>query len=186
MIERFVDAVRRRSRAPIALVALTDTKMIGCRDPLGIRPLVIGDFEGSFILASETCALDIIGARYVRDVEPGELVIISDDGLEIAAPVRTTRRRASASSSTSTSRGPIRPSTAATSTTCGSASAPSSPARRPPTPTSWCRCPIPAPPPRSAMPRPPACRSSSASSATTMSAAPSSSRPTRSATWASS
>ncbi|KAG1648805.1 Amidophosphoribosyltransferase [Nymphon striatum] len=45
--------------------------MIGCRDPLGIRPLVLGDLDGSFILASETCALDIMGASYVRDVEPG-------------------------------------------------------------------------------------------------------------------
>jgi amidophosphoribosyltransferase len=84
-IERFVDAIRQVEGA-FALVALTDGMMVGCRDALGIRPLLIGDFEGSFVLASETCALDIIGARYVRDVEPGELVIISDDGLQSFRP----------------------------------------------------------------------------------------------------
>ena len=51
--------------------------MIGCRDPLGVRPLVLGDLDGASILASETCALDIIGARFVRDVEPGEMVIVT-------------------------------------------------------------------------------------------------------------
>ncbi|MCF3935734.1 amidophosphoribosyltransferase [Acuticoccus sp. M5D2P5] len=84
-IERFVDAVRQVEGA-FALVALTPSMMIGCRDALGIRPLVIGDYEGAFVLASETCALDIIGARYVRDVEPGELVILSDRGLESIRP----------------------------------------------------------------------------------------------------
>ena len=55
------------------------------RDPNGIRPLVIGTLEGSptrYVLASETCALDIIGAKYLRDVEPGELVWITEEGLE--------------------------------------------------------------------------------------------------------
>ncbi|MEM0908807.1 MAG: amidophosphoribosyltransferase [Pseudomonadota bacterium] len=85
MIERFVDAVRRLEGA-FALVSLTDTMMIGCRDAMGIRPLVLGDYEGAYILASETCALDIIGARYIRDVEPGELLIISDGGLESLRP----------------------------------------------------------------------------------------------------
>ena len=50
--------------------------MIGCRDPLGVRPLVLGDLDGAWILASETCALDIIGARFVRDIEPGEMVVV--------------------------------------------------------------------------------------------------------------
>ena len=53
-------------------MALTNKKLIGARDPLGIRPLVIGELHGRYILASETCALDIIGARFVRDVENGE------------------------------------------------------------------------------------------------------------------
>ncbi len=64
-----------------SLVGITNKKMIGCRDPLGVRPLVLGDLDGAYILASETCALDIIGARFVRDIEPGELVIITDYGI---------------------------------------------------------------------------------------------------------
>ncbi|MEM7696271.1 MAG: amidophosphoribosyltransferase [Pseudomonadota bacterium] len=85
MIERFVDAIRRLEGA-FALVALTNDMMLGCRDALGIRPLVLGDYEGAYILASETCALDIIGARYVRDLEPGEMVIITDSGVESIRP----------------------------------------------------------------------------------------------------
>ncbi|MEM8550864.1 MAG: amidophosphoribosyltransferase [Pseudomonadota bacterium] len=85
MIERFVDGVRAIEGA-FALVALTKTMMIGCRDALGIRPLVLGDYEGAFVLASETCALDIIGARYVRDIEPGELVIITEGGIRTMRP----------------------------------------------------------------------------------------------------
>ncbi len=60
-----------------ALVCLTNNYLIGARDPLGIRPLVLGDREGAPILASETCALDIIGATFVRAVEPGEVVVIT-------------------------------------------------------------------------------------------------------------
>jgi len=84
-IERFVDAIRQMEGA-FALVALTADFMIGCRDALGIRPLVLGDYDGAFVLASETCALDIIGARYVRDIAPGELVVLSDHGLESFRP----------------------------------------------------------------------------------------------------
>jgi amidophosphoribosyltransferase len=60
--------------------------LVGARDPLGIRPLVLGDLDGCPILASETCALDIIGARFVRDIENGEIVIISEDGIESLKP----------------------------------------------------------------------------------------------------
>ena len=91
-IERFIDAIRQVEGA-FALVGLTDGIMLGCRDALGIRPLVIGDYEGAFILASETCALDIIGARYVRDVEPGELVILSDQGIRSVRPFPPTAER---------------------------------------------------------------------------------------------
>src|ERR687894_210773 len=80
-VDRFVEAIRQIEGA-YALVALTNNKLIGARDPLGIRPLVIGELEGRYILASETCALDIIGARFVRDVQNGEMVVISDEGLE--------------------------------------------------------------------------------------------------------
>ena len=79
--DRFVDAIGQVEGA-YSLVALTRTKLIGARDPNGIRPLVLGDLDGKPIFASETCALDIIGARFVRDVENGEVVIceIQADG----------------------------------------------------------------------------------------------------------
>jgi amidophosphoribosyltransferase len=65
-----------------SFVFLTEKKLIGVRDPNGFKPLAIGTFEGSYIFASETCALDIIGAKYVRDVEPGEVVVIDDDVIQ--------------------------------------------------------------------------------------------------------
>jgi amidophosphoribosyltransferase len=67
--------------------------MIGCRDPLGIRPLVIGDLDGAWVLASETCALDIIGARFVRDVKPGEVVIFNEDGMQSLYPFEQQKSR---------------------------------------------------------------------------------------------
>ncbi len=69
-----------------SLVALTSKKLIGVRDPFGVRPLVLGDLDGAPILASETCALDIIGARFVRDVKPGEMVVVTTDGIESYFP----------------------------------------------------------------------------------------------------
>lgn len=84
-ISRFTDAVRQLEGA-FSLVALSSKKMIGCRDALGIRPLVLGDLEGAYLFASETCALDIIGARFVRDVKPGEMVIITEKGVESIFP----------------------------------------------------------------------------------------------------
>jgi amidophosphoribosyltransferase len=72
--DRFIDALTRLEGA-YSLVALTRTKLIGARDANGIRPLVLGDLDGKPIFASETCALDIIGAKFVRDVENGEVVI---------------------------------------------------------------------------------------------------------------
>jgi len=84
-VERFVEALRQIEGA-YALVALTNKKLVGARDPLGIRPLVLGELNGRYILASETCALDIIGARFVRDVENGEIVVISEDGIESLKP----------------------------------------------------------------------------------------------------
>src|SRR5712671_7108052 len=73
-IDKFVDALRQLEGS-YSLAALTNKKLIGARDPLGIRPLVLGEFEGCPVVTSETCALDIIGARYVRDVENGEVVV---------------------------------------------------------------------------------------------------------------
>ncbi len=85
ILERFIEALRQIEGA-YSLVAITNKKLIGARDPLGIRPLVLGELDGHYILASETCALDIIGARFVRDVENGEIVIISEDGVESHKP----------------------------------------------------------------------------------------------------
>ena len=64
-----------------AIVILTEDKLIGVRDPHGIRPLCIGKIDDGYVLSSESCALDVIGAELVRDVEPGEIVIIDDEGL---------------------------------------------------------------------------------------------------------
>jgi amidophosphoribosyltransferase len=85
LIDRFIEALRSIEGA-YSLVVLSNKKLIGARDPLGIRPLVIGELDGKYILASETCALDIIGARFVRDVANGEIVVISEDGLESLRP----------------------------------------------------------------------------------------------------
>lgn len=84
-IDRLIDALFQTQGA-YSLVVLTNKKMIGARDPLGIRPLVLGDLDGSPVLASETCALDIIGAQFVRDVENGEIVVINEDGIERIKP----------------------------------------------------------------------------------------------------
>ena len=84
-LSRFTDALFQIEGA-YALVVMTNKKLIGARDPLGIRPLVIGQLDGAYILASETCALDIIGAKFVREVENGEIVIITEDGLESVKP----------------------------------------------------------------------------------------------------
>lgn len=85
LVDRIVDSLNQIEGA-YSLVALSRKKMIGCRDPLGVRPLVLGDLEGAYVLASETCALDIIGARFVREIEPGEMVVITEDGIESLRP----------------------------------------------------------------------------------------------------
>src|SRR5213080_5597191 len=84
-IDRFIDGLRQLEGA-YAFVGLTNKKLIGARDPLGIRPLVIGKLGSSPILASETCALDIIGAKYVRDVENGEVVVFDEEGVHSHKP----------------------------------------------------------------------------------------------------
>ncbi len=85
VVDRFIEAMRQVNGA-YSLAVLTNKKMIGVRDPFGIRPLVLGELDGAPILASETCALDIIGASYVRDIENGEVVVISDKGIESLHP----------------------------------------------------------------------------------------------------
>ena len=91
-IKRLVDALLQIEGA-YALVILTNKKLIGARDPFGIRPLVLGNLDGSYILCSETCALDIIGADFVREIDPGEVVIITENGIESINPFSKTEKR---------------------------------------------------------------------------------------------
>ena len=84
--ERMKDALRRVEGA-FSIIAMTRTKLMGVRDPLGVRPLVLGTLrEGGHVLASETCALDIIGAEFEREIEPGEMVTISHGKVESSRP----------------------------------------------------------------------------------------------------
>ena len=92
LVDRFID-VLSQIEGGYALVALTNKKLIGIRDPLGIRPLVLGDLDGHPVLASETCALDIIGARFVRDIEHGEMVVIDHNGIESLRPFPAAKAR---------------------------------------------------------------------------------------------
>jgi amidophosphoribosyltransferase len=85
VVDRLIDALKQIEGA-YSLVALTSKKLIGVRDPFGVRPLVLGELDGAPIFASETCALDIIGASFVRDVEPGEMVVVTKDGIESYRP----------------------------------------------------------------------------------------------------
>ncbi len=92
VVDRLVDALRQVEGA-YSLVALSQEALIGLRDPLGVRPLVIGRLGDAWILASESCAFDIIGAEFVRDVEPGEIVLIDAAGLTSLKPFEPAPRR---------------------------------------------------------------------------------------------
>jgi amidophosphoribosyltransferase len=85
IVERFVDALLQIEGA-YALVCLTNDMLIGARDPIGIRPLVLGRIGSAYVLTSETCALDIVGAEFVREIENGEIVVITKDGIESHRP----------------------------------------------------------------------------------------------------
>ncbi len=89
---RLIDALGRLEGA-YSLVCLSREGMVGVRDPMGVRPLVLGELNGAFVLASETCALDIIGARYVRDIEAGEMVVITEEGLRSLFPLAREKSR---------------------------------------------------------------------------------------------
>jgi amidophosphoribosyltransferase len=90
--ERMKDALRRVEGA-FSIVAMTRTKLIGVRDPLGVRPLVLGRLGDGWALSSETCALDIIGAEFIREIEPGEMVVIDAKGLESYHPFERQKSR---------------------------------------------------------------------------------------------
>ncbi len=76
----------RKIKGAYSLVMLNQYGLLGGRDPYGFRPLVLGRLDSSYVLASETCALDLIGAQYIREIEPGELILINDDGLRSFFP----------------------------------------------------------------------------------------------------
>lgn len=77
LLDQLIDGLKRVEGA-YSLICLTSLGMIACRDPLGIRPLVMGMLDGKYIFASETVALDIVGAEFIRSVEPGEIIIVQD------------------------------------------------------------------------------------------------------------
>ncbi len=91
--ERMEDALRRVEGA-FSVIAMTRSKLIGVRDPLGVRPLVLGKIADGWVLSSETCGLDIIGAEYVREIDPGEMVVITaEEGVESLRPFRPQKSR---------------------------------------------------------------------------------------------
>jgi amidophosphoribosyltransferase len=92
IVDKLIDALCQVEGA-YSLVALTSKKLIGVRDPHGVRPLVLGMLDGAHILASESCALDIIGAEFVRDVAPGEMVVVDKGGMESHFPFKTQPHR---------------------------------------------------------------------------------------------
>ena len=85
LLDRFIDALKQVEGA-YSLICLTPEGMIACRDPLGIRPLVMGRVGDAYVFASETVALDMVGATLLRQVEPGEIVIVSDKGVRSHRP----------------------------------------------------------------------------------------------------
>ena len=90
--DRMEEALRKVEGA-FSVVAMTRSKLIGVRDPLGVRPLVLGQLGDAWVLSSETCALDIIGAEFIREIEPGEMVVINGDGVQSHFPFRPSKPR---------------------------------------------------------------------------------------------
>jgi amidophosphoribosyltransferase len=91
-IDRLIDALKQVEGA-YSLLVLTEEGLIACRDPLGIRPLVMGKLGEATIFASETVALDVIGATFIRDIEPGELVLVNSSGIRSFRPFEQARPR---------------------------------------------------------------------------------------------
>lgn len=89
---RLKDALSRVEGA-FSVVAMTRSKLIGVRDPRGVRPLVLGKLGDGWVLSSETCALDIVGAEHIREIEPGEMVVIGPDGIKSTFPFEKTAPR---------------------------------------------------------------------------------------------
>ncbi len=89
--ERITEALKD-VRGAFSLVFLRENEMIALRDPFGVRPLAIGKVDGAYVVASETCAFDIINAEYIRDVEPGEMVIINENGIRSIQALKSPRK----------------------------------------------------------------------------------------------
>ncbi len=87
-----VFAALRRVKGAFSLVMLSEQEMIGVRDPNGFRPLALGRLDGAYILASETCAFDLIQAEFIREIEPGEVVVINEDGIRSEFPFQSARK----------------------------------------------------------------------------------------------
>ena len=92
VVDRMVDALRQVHGA-YSIVALAEDCGIGCRDPHGVRPLALGRLGKSYMLASESCAFDIIGAEFIRDIEPGELVVLDNNGVQSHKPFPSVSQR---------------------------------------------------------------------------------------------
>jgi amidophosphoribosyltransferase len=92
MVSRLIDALRQVEGA-YSLLVMTRTKLIAVRDPLGVRPLVLGRLGDAYVLASESCALDVLGARFERDIEAGEMIVISQDGVKSIRPFLQQKKR---------------------------------------------------------------------------------------------
>jgi len=92
-INRVVDALNRVQGA-YSLALLTNEYMVAVRDPHGFRPLVLGELDGATIVASETCALDLLGGKYIREVEPGEMIIVDERGVSSLSPFPRRPRKA--------------------------------------------------------------------------------------------
>ncbi|TAN59044.1 amidophosphoribosyltransferase [bacterium] len=83
----------KRVKGAYSLVMMDSSRMIGVRDPLGFRPLCLGKLGGAWCLASETCALDLVGAKFVREIDPGEIVFIAKDGIKSIRPKELQAKR---------------------------------------------------------------------------------------------
>lgn len=92
VVDRFIEAIKQIEGA-YSLLAFSKDQLIGVRDPHGFRPLALGRLGDAYILASETCAFDIIGADFVRDVEPGEMVVITREGIKSLRPLEAAQSR---------------------------------------------------------------------------------------------
>jgi amidophosphoribosyltransferase len=91
LYERLTDAMKAVSGA-FSILIMTENELIAIRDTYGFRPLSIGRYDGAYVVASETCAFDLIGAKYVRDVEPGEMVIINENGINSVKPLPPSKK----------------------------------------------------------------------------------------------